>query len=172
MMSLLFDENGKPRAPVGPGSGAYTAAANFAESIGTSKERADAFAGGDRGARQEFMKLAVGQAFQQIRQWLGGEGRLAVAEFTRTLDEGSPNPNMQPAAIKSIIGFMQMLNQVKELEREEFGKFIDAQQGNGWKQLPRHWQPIWGDILKKSGIESRLAVAAKAASKAYKTGTP
>lgn len=130
------------------GGGAETRAqiAQLAQGIpGISPEVVNKIAGGDLGAMQEFQKLAVQQAMEQLKQAMGGAGRIAQAEF-KVFQANNPNLSTDPEAIKKIFDFNTKLYNRDMQEQEALGQYEQSGQN------PANFGAYWSKELSRRGF--------------------
>lgn len=90
----------------GGGMESRTELAKMARAIGAPKEVADGIAGGSLASAQEFNMLIAQQAIEQLKQSLGGQGRITNLEVD-TFFKKYPNLSTDPDAIEHIYNFLK-----------------------------------------------------------------
>jgi hypothetical protein len=129
------------------GGGAETRAqlASLAQAIpGVSQDTVNKIAGGDLGAMQEFNKLATQQAMEQLKQAMGGAGRISQAEF-KVFQANNPNLSTDPDAIRKIFDFNTRLYN-RDLSEQQALQDYTAKGGN-----PAGFSPYWSHELARRG---------------------
>ena len=105
-------------------------------------------AGGDLGAMQEFQKLAVSTAMEQLKQSMatdtGMGGRMTQAEFQQFL-KVNPNLSTDPGAINKLFGFLERTQSRNVAEQQQRSQFI---KGGG---NPSDWPAKWANTLQTQG---------------------
>lgn len=130
------------------GGGAETRAqiAQLAQAIpGISPDVVNKIAGGDLAAMQEFQKLAVQQAMEQLKQAMGGAGRIAQAEF-KVFQTNNPNLSTDPEAIKKIFDFNTKLYNRDIQEQAALAKYEESGQD------PAGFRAHWTNELSRRGF--------------------
>lgn len=150
MMRIAESRDALSKTRAGGGAEARAYAARQAQAIGASQDVVDKIAGGDLGAAQEFQKLAVQQAMEQLKQALAtggsmGGSRITQAEF-KVFQQNNPNLTTDPRAIEKIYNFATKVYQRDRSEQEEFNKFKTS--GKDITTFPNYWQ----GNLEKQGI--------------------
>lgn len=110
--------------------------AQAAQAIGAPDGVVNGIAGGDLGSMQEFKKLAVQQAMEQLKVAMGGAGRIAQAEF-KVFQANNPNLDTDPSAVKKIFDFNTRIFNRDMTEQKEFQQF--QKQGNDPSDFPAYW---------------------------------
>jgi len=121
MMRIEESQNALKNFRAGAGADTYMAAAKVAQAMGFN-DLADKMAGGDLSAAQEFSKLAVQQAMEQLKQSMGGAGRIAQAEF-KVFQANNPNIDTDPRASQKIFDFAKRVYNRDRAEQEFLNNF-------------------------------------------------
>jgi hypothetical protein len=123
------------------GGGGETRAnlAQMAQAIGMPSSVVNKIAGGDLAAMQEFNKLAAQTAMEQLKQAMGGTGRVSQMEFQVFL-HNNPNLSTDPDAIKKIFDFQ---NNLYKKDLAEQGALQDYKKtGRDITAFPAYWQGL------------------------------
>jgi hypothetical protein len=129
------------------GGGGETRAqlAQIAQAIpGMPKSVVNGVAGGDLSAMQEFNKLAAQTAMEQLKQSMGGAGRISQYEF-KVFQNNNPNLSTDPDAIRKIFDFNNKLYRRDLSEQQAFNQHI--QSGANPSDFPAQW----AQTLAKNG---------------------
>lgn len=126
----------------GGGSSVREGLAQFAQGMNLPQGMVDKIAGGNLGASQEFAKLAVQQATEQLKQAMGGN-RLAQMEFN-VFQKNNPNLDTDPRAIEKIYNFQTGLYNRDLAEQDALSGYKTS--GNDITQFPAYWQ---GELAKR-----------------------
>jgi hypothetical protein len=123
------------------GGGGETRAqlASMAQAIGAPDSVIRGIAGGDLSAMQEFNKLAAQTAMEQLKQSMGGSGRVSQMEFQVFL-HNNPNLSTDPEAIRKIFDFQ---NNLYKKDLAEQGALQDYKKtGQDITAFPSYWQGL------------------------------
>lgn len=139
-----------------PGGGMTTFAhmAQLADAIpGLPKDIRDAIAGaqkpGELGDVQAAQKYLFGIGSQMATQLLHGSGgRLTQTEWSKTLEEGSPNINMTPKAISSIMSGMRELAHYTKME-QSFLNHMKASPNYDLTRVQNDWSDAYTQLLSR-----------------------
>lgn len=101
-------------------------------------------------AAQEFQKLSMQNATEQMINLLKGQGRLAVAEFIASL-KNNPNVNMTSEAIGKIFDFTQRIYGLNSHELEAYEKWSTPTAQGGYGRDPVQFRSKWNALMRKSG---------------------
>jgi hypothetical protein len=93
-------------------------------------------AGGSLAAMQEFNKLAAQTAMEQLKQSMGGAGRISQYEF-KVFQNNNPNLSTDPDAIRKIFDFNTKLYNRDLQEQQAFGSHVAS--GADPAQFPAKW---------------------------------
>jgi hypothetical protein len=130
----------------GGGGETRAALAQYAQGMpGMPKSVVDGIAGGDLAAMQEFNKLAAQTAMEQLKQSIGGQGRVAQMEFKVFL-HNNPNLSTDPDAIRKIFDFNTKLYNRDLTEQKAFNGWVDSGRN------PASFQAAWAQELSNRGI--------------------
>jgi hypothetical protein len=128
--------------------------AGYLRTLGASPEVYNAVVGGDPkealNAAQEFQKLSMQNATQQMINLLKGQGRLAVAEFIASL-KNNPNVNMTREATQKIFDFTQRIYNLNSEELNGYEKWSAPAAQGGYGRDPVQFRSSWNNIMRKSG---------------------
>jgi hypothetical protein len=128
------------------GGGTETRAhiAQAAQALGMPKNIVDGIAGGDLGSIQAFDKLAAQTAMEQLKQSMGGSGRITQAEF-KVFSERNPNPSTDPEAIGKMFAFATHVMQRDMAEQRAYNAYLK----NGGD--PADFPNVWTSMAMKLG---------------------
>lgn len=129
----------------GGGKEVRAQAAQVAQAFGAPANIVNGIAGGDLGSMQEFNKLAVQQAMEQLKSSMGGAGRIAQAEF-KVFQANNPNLDTDPSAVKKIFDFNTHLYNRDLSEQQQYQGY--TQQGGN----PANWRSEWSNRLQQQGF--------------------
>lgn len=118
--------------------------AQKAQAFGASPSIVNGIAGGDLASMQEFNKLAVQQAMEQLKQSMGGAGRIAQAEF-KVFQANNPNLDTDANAVRKIYDFNTRVFNRDLDEQKAFNSHIDSG-GN-----PASFPMLWTSQMAKQG---------------------
>lgn len=122
-------------------------------------------AGGDIAAAQEFEKLQISSAMEQLRLAMGGTGRITQSEFA-AFRQANPNLNLDPNAIKKISDFTTKIYRLSREEQQAFGKW----QADG--KNPADFRTNWDQQLEAKGVTQPNLVSAPLGAKANEKPVP
>lgn len=130
------------------GGGGETRAelASMAQAIpGMPKSIVNGIAGGDIASMQEFNKLAAQTAMEQLKQSMGGSGRVSQMEFKVFL-HNNPNLSTDPDAIRKIFDFNNRIFQRDVTKQSMYNAYV----GKGGD--PATFPQIWEEQSKQMGF--------------------
>ena len=119
--------------------------ASMAQAIGAPDSVVSGIAGGDLAAMQEFNKLAVQQAMEQLKQSMGGAGRIAQAEF-KVFQANNPNLSTDDRAIRKIFDFNTRVYGRDLAEQKAFNQHIES------GKTPASFPLVWSSEQAKQGF--------------------
>jgi hypothetical protein len=102
-------------------------------------------AGGSLASMQEFNKLAAQTAMEQLKQSMGGAGRISQYEF-KVFQNNNPNLSTDPDAIRKIFEFNNKIYRRDLSEQQAFNAHINSG-GN-----PGDFPAQWAQRLAASGV--------------------
>ena len=105
-LNMRLQEQFKALQEFKAGGGTETRAkmASMVQAMGLPDTIVNKIAGGDLAAEQVFKKNAAQTAMEQLKQAMGGSGRITQAEF-KVFQDNNPNLSTDPNAIKKIFDF-------------------------------------------------------------------
>jgi hypothetical protein len=120
--------------------------ARLAQGFGAGEDFQNKLAGGKLGSTQALEKYFLGLAWNQAIDLIhGGGGRIAAQEIRQFFERGSPNLDLDPKAIRLILGGIKQVADLTQLEGRTFNKYV----GEG--QDPAQWATsIWPQYLKET----------------------
>lgn len=166
-LNMRLQESVKALQLFQTGGGKETRAqvAQIAQALNMPDKVVNGIAGGDLGSMQEFNKLAVQQAMEQLKQSMGGAGRIAQAEF-KVFQANNPNLDTDPSAVKKIFDFNTKLYNRDLTEQKEMTSYI--KDGGD----PTQWRPTWSQRQQQLGYTNPALNAQKEAGPQGSTPTP
>ena len=140
-----------------PGGGAeqYKTLAETAQAAGLPQALVDKMAGGNLAAVQEFQKLSAQQAMEQLKQAMGGAGRISQYEF-RVFQDNNPNISLDPRAIEKIYNFAERVFKRDRAEQQALTKYKKTP-GADITEFPNYWQ---GQLENKGLTNAQAPTAA------------
>jgi hypothetical protein len=110
-------------------------------------------AGGDLAAMQEFNKLAAQTAMEQLKQSMGGAGRISQYEF-KIFQNNNPNLSTDPNAIRKIFDFNTRLYNRDLQEQQAFNQHVAS--GADPASFPSKWaQQLASDGYTKLNMDAQ-----------------
>jgi hypothetical protein len=110
-------------------------------------------AGGNLAAMQEFNKLAAQTAMEQLKQSMGGAGRISQYEF-KVFQNNNPNLSTDPNAIRKIFDFNTRLYNRDLQEQQAFNQHVAA--GADPASFPSKWaQQLASDGYTKLNMDAQ-----------------
>jgi hypothetical protein len=102
---------------------------------------------GNLGDKQAAIKMFFGIGSQIAAQLIHSSGgRLTQTEWAQTLNRGSPNIDLDPRAIKNIMGSMDELTNYTLLENKHFGE-LKRMPGYDMTNARRDWADTYDQLL-------------------------
>ena len=138
-LNMRLQEAAKAMQTFQSGGGMETRAdlASKAQAIGLPDSVVNKIAGGDLAAAQEFNKLAAQQAMEQLKQAMGGAGRISQYEF-KVFQQNNPNLSTDPNAVRKIYDFNTRVYNRDLTEQKAFNDHVDS--GANPASFPMMWQ--------------------------------
>lgn len=129
----------------GGGKEARSKLAQYAQAVpGMPKSVVNGIAGGDLSAAQEFQKLQVANAMEQLRLAMGGTGRITQSEFA-AFQQANPNLNSDPDMVQKVMNFVTRQYQIKRDEQQTFNKWL----ADG--KNPNDFRAFWDQESERKG---------------------
>ena len=120
--------------------------ARLAQGFGAGEDFQNKLAGGQLGTTQALEKYFLGLAWNQAIDLIhGGGGRIAAQEIRQFFERGSPNLDLDPKAIRLILGGIKQVADLTHLEGRKFNQYV----GEG--QDPARWATdVWPQFLQET----------------------
>jgi hypothetical protein len=145
-MNMRLQEQLKALNNFKAGGGGETRAqlAQIAQGVpGISPSIVNGIAGGNLASMQEFNKLAAQTAMEQLKQSMGGAGRISQYEF-KVFQNNNPNLSTDPDAIRKIFDFNTKIFNRDLTEQKAFNAHVDA--GGNPASFASQWQQRQADM--------------------------
>lgn len=121
-------------------------AARIAQGLGAPDSMVNGIANGDLAASQAFQKKVVEMAMNNLRQALGGQGRITEMEFNK-FEKANANLELTPEAVTRILGFMEKMAKFDRDEMQVLAKYRKAHKDFDVVEF----QSWYDNLLDKSG---------------------
>lgn len=138
-LNMRLQESRKALENFRAGGGAETRAqlAQIAQAMNLPDKVVNGVAGGDLASMQEFKKLAVQQAMEQLKQSMSGSGRISQMEF-KTFQDANPNLSTDPNAIDKVYNFANRVYNRDLSEQQELIGYRNNPNNNP-VDFPAYW---------------------------------
>jgi hypothetical protein len=137
-----------PKFQQGGGQEFRARLSQLAQAAGVDQKFIDTYINqGSLGDKQAAIKMFFGIGSQIAAQLIHSSGgRLTQTEWAQTLNRGSPNIDLDPRAIKNILGSMDELTKYTLMENEHFGE-LKRRPGYDMTNARRDWADTYDQLL-------------------------